>query len=211
MKLSKILPYLLLLLLIGVYLVTSYDPLSAKVNGRVFWNDELINLKDSYRGKVVFRPVNGGANSTGVIDSSGSYTVGTGSHEAIAPGDYLVSVSVIEVLPPEKAGDLPEGIPVTPRDYANPTTSGLTCVVKRGENVHDIHIEGPAYVVPVEPDSDLDSGEESETNAEISSEQEDAEGVEGSVEEDSQPTEAMDVDVDDSDEVTLDIKEEVSE
>ncbi len=201
MKFNKILPYALLVLLIGVYLVTSYDPLSAKVSGKIFWNDELLTLEDSHRGKVVFRPVSGGANCTGAIDTEGNYTVGTGGRDAIAPGDYLISLSVVEVVPAEDPDQLPEGMPITPKMYASPLTSGLTLMVKSGENVHDIRIEGPAYTAPPQ---ELAEGQEEATEAEAesdtSTEEEVKDETNDSVEENTSP-----------EDITSEIKDEVTE
>ncbi len=158
MKNAKFLPYALLVLLIGVYFVVFYDPLSANVVGKVYWNDEVLTLEQSQRGEVVFRPVEGGPNCTGVIDADGNYSLGTGSRAGIFPGDYLISISVVEFMESDDPSALPAGYRVTPNEFASPLTSGLTCMVKGGENVHDIHIKGVASSPPVSSDLLADKG-----------------------------------------------------
>ena len=157
MKLTKVLPYALLVALVAAYFAMNYDPLSAEVSGSVYWNKQVLRLNSGQRGTVQFRPVEGGANCIGKIDSSGAYVIGTGGRSALAPGDYHISVSVVEVVAADEEGALPKGVLISPPDYADPVSSGLTFLVKRGENTHDIHIEGEGALILPTDDFDLES------------------------------------------------------
>ncbi len=149
---------LCLLLLSGVgLLMTGCTDLTAKVTGTVYLDDKPVNITSSQRGMVVFRPTKGGATCTGLIGESGNYSVSTGSESALVPGDYLVSVQVLESVPPKGGDDAPSGKPITPALYADPLTSGLSFVVKGGANEYDIKLDssaGPTVIAPPEPEVD---------------------------------------------------------
>ncbi len=145
---------LLLLSCVGL-LTNGCSDLTAKVTGTVYLDDKPVNITSSQRGTVVFRPIKGGATCTGLIDKSGSYSVSTGSESALVPGEYLVSVQVLESVPPKGGDDAPSGKPITPALYADPLTSGLSFVVKGGANQYDIKLDssaGPTVIAPPEPE-----------------------------------------------------------
>ncbi|MEM8495151.1 MAG: hypothetical protein AAF663_07155 [Planctomycetota bacterium] len=98
---------------------------------------------------IVFRPVSGGATCTGTVQSDGTYSIATGTRNALVPGDYLVSIRVVELLQSETKGAPPLGRPVTPAVYADPLTSGLSFNVRAGSNTYDLLLEssaGPAVL-----------------------------------------------------------------
>lgn len=120
------------------------------MSGVVKLDDKPLSLSDSQRGMIVFRPVAGGATCSGLLNSDGTYSVATGGTAALAPGDYLVSVRVVELVEASDEATPPSGRAVTPAIYADPLTSGLTYVVKSGPNTYDVALDstaGPATVV----------------------------------------------------------------
>lgn len=140
---------------------TGCSDLSATVKGTVFLDGKPLSVTDSQRGTVVFRPVAGGPTCTGLIGSAGEYNISTGSENGLAPGDYLVSVQVVESQPPRGGSDAPTGKPITPAVYSDPLTSRLNLMVRSGSNRHDIELDssaGPA-VLPVEAEPETDSGD----------------------------------------------------
>lgn len=143
--------------------------LTSRVSGQVMLDGKPLEIAEGQRGTVLFRPVEGGPTTTAIIESDGTYTLKTGSASGIKPGDYLVSVRVVEIKPAGEEGAAPTGTPITPAIYADPLQSGFQFNVKSGNNRFDLELDstaGPVYKLEAEP-----QGEESESATE-----EDAEG-----------------------------------
>lgn len=133
-------------------MATGCSELTATVSGRVFMDGEPMKIADNERGMVVFRPVAGGPTCSGLLTPDGAFAVSTGSSSALTPGDYMVSVRVVRLVPASTAGEAPSGTPITPAVYADPLTSGLLFAIESGKNQIDIKLTsnaGPA-VVPTE-------------------------------------------------------------
>lgn len=146
-----------------------------------------LKIAKDERGLVVFRPVAGGPTCSGLIASSGTFSMATGSSTALSPGDYLVSVRVVRLGPPARPGEAPSGVPLTPAVYSDPLTSGLVFSVESGKNTIDIELSsaaGPAEL-PQQFASDEDPREDS-TEAEADAEP----AEEGEVNSDSQTSAA---------------------
>ena len=88
-------------------------------------------------GNVSFHPDGAGAAPAyGQIDSSGRYSLSTGTEAGLAPGNY-VAVVVATKDPPQpydKTGAEIPPIPITPGKYGNAATSDLKVQVKPGKN-----------------------------------------------------------------------------
>ena len=106
----------------------------AKVSGKVTLDDKPVVGSEEFLGTVTFTSDVGRAAGTGIIDSSGQYTLRTGSQKGIAPGTYLVGVEVRKITPAADIGGLPKVTLVSPKKYAVPATSGLRQEVKAGAN-----------------------------------------------------------------------------
>lgn len=117
---------------------------SARVGGVVSLDGEPMKVNSQQRGIVVFRPVEGGATCTGIVDGEGRYTVATGGSNGLVPGDYVVSVRVVELVPTEIEGMPPNAKPLTPAVYSDPLTSGITFMVASGTNQCDISLDSSA-------------------------------------------------------------------
>ncbi|MEM6329363.1 MAG: hypothetical protein AAF790_03835 [Planctomycetota bacterium] len=153
----RVLPPALLLGVCGAVLAGCSE-MTAQVGGAVLLDGKRMSLSDSQRGMVVFRPIAGGPTCNGLIEADGAYTIATGSAAALAPGEYLVSVRVMELVEPAAEGEAPTGRPITPAVYGDPLTSGLSCIVKSGANRYDIELKssaGPAEVASPASDSDI--------------------------------------------------------
>jgi hypothetical protein len=86
------------------------------------------------RGTVVFQPDGGqGTVSTGMLDSAGHFKLSTGSSAQVAPGKYLIAISVVELVP-AKEGVESGGKRVTQARYASANNSGLEATVAEGPN-----------------------------------------------------------------------------
>jgi hypothetical protein len=94
------------------------------------------------RATVVFQPVSGSAvGAVGIVDENGRYQLSTGSEEGAPPGDYLVTCSATQIIPPKQPGGTPTGRRITDPKYANAKTSGLQFTVEPGNNQFDIALE----------------------------------------------------------------------
>jgi len=131
--------------------------LTARVTGKILLDGKPLLVGSDERGMIVFRPVAGGPTCSGLISEKGTYEISTGSSVGLTPGDYLVSVRVIKLIPSPNKEEGPAGQPITPAVYADPLTSGLTYSVSSGENALDIKLSssaGPAVLpVVVEPEA----------------------------------------------------------
>jgi hypothetical protein len=90
---------------------------------------------------VCFTPVGGGPPGIGEIDSSGHFSLATGSAAGIRPGKYLVSVSATKLIPSTTPGMPGGGRPLTPAKYANPKESGLEADIQPGSNALDFNLQ----------------------------------------------------------------------
>ncbi len=162
-------PALAAMLLLLIVLGSGCSDRTASVSGVVKLDDAPLAIAARQRGMVVFRPVAGGATCTSLIDGSGRYSVATGSDTGVVPGDYMVSVRVIELVDGE-AGEGASGRPITPALYADPLTSGLLYSVQSGSNKIDIALDsgaGPA-VLPTPPPTDEPPADEPPADADKS-------------------------------------------
>ncbi len=143
--------------------------LSANVEGTVSLDDKPVAIQPSQRGTVMLSPVDGGATCSGLIGPNGEYRISTGGASALAPGSYLASVRIVEIVAPQEEQEAPAGRPISPAVYSNPLTSGLTLDVSAGMNRYDIRLQssaGPA-VLPVEtpaPEEESAEGDPASTS-----------------------------------------------
>jgi hypothetical protein len=108
------------------------------VSGTVTLDGHSLAGSDRLRGTVQFVPASGhGTTAVGYLDENGRYELSSGSRPGVLPGNYLVTISATEIIPPKVAGEAPSGHLTTPRRYADPRSSGLTADVERGHNKFD--------------------------------------------------------------------------
>lgn len=165
--------YRIALVLILGFALTGCSDLSSSVTGLVKMDGEPLKIAEDQRGTVMFRPVKGGATATAIIDDDGTYELSTGSKRAIAPGDYLVAVRVVQIVPAAAGETTPSGTPITPALYADPLKSGLQYTVASGSNNIDIDLDSDAGpIIPVEPEALEDSESDVEEDGEADDESE---------------------------------------
>jgi len=110
----------------------------ASVSGTVTLDGQpVVGGADKY-GTVIFCKEDGsGAPAIGILDSSGRFTLTTGSRNRVEPGKYLVGVAVKKISPPATPDGMPQATLITPQKYASVTQSGFTAEVQPGRNHFD--------------------------------------------------------------------------
>lgn len=90
----------------------------------------------------MFQPVAGsGASAVGIVDENGQYQLSTGSEEGIQPGEYIVTCSASELIPPKDPAGTPGGRRITDAKYNSAATSELRFTVHPGKNRFDITLD----------------------------------------------------------------------
>ena len=99
------------------------------------------------RGIVFFE--NKALMASGKIQKDGTYLLIAGEEKGILPGDYQVSIGGLTgptIIPSSEPGSMPTVIPPQPspidKKFFSPSTSGLTCKVKKS-TIYDITVEPP--------------------------------------------------------------------
>lgn len=132
---------LCVILITGV-LAGCSGPNVASVSGTVTLDGQPLTT-----GMVSFYPDGGnGAPASGSIDSSGNYSLSTGTDVGLALGKY-VAIVVATKDPPQpydKTGAEIPPIPITPGKYASTNTSDLHVEVKAGKNTVPLALQSPA-------------------------------------------------------------------
>jgi hypothetical protein len=116
-------------------------PNAASVSGSVTLDGQPLTT-----GMVGFYPDGGsGAPANGQIDSSGNYSLSTGSDAGLAPGKYIAIVVATKDPPQlyDKTGAEIPPIPITPGKYGSTTTSDLRVDVKPGKNTIPLALQTP--------------------------------------------------------------------
>ena len=133
------------LLLLGVVALMSsgcQKTLPAVVEGVIRIDGQSLPEDASTKGEVMFYPTGGGAAAYGSISTGGKYLVKTGDTEGLEPGEYKVTVRVVEV-PPEPPGGFQNAPPqkmISPPRYQSRDQSDLIKEVQPGKNVIDLDL-----------------------------------------------------------------------
>jgi len=128
---------LLLLLLIASCLFAGCDATGpATVSGVITLDGKPLPKRTQMAGEVMFYPISGGAAAYGTITPEGSYSLSTGGSKGLQPGEYVVTVRVVEIDPPPPGGyrDAPSSKPITPRHYQDREKSMIKVLVSDGKN-----------------------------------------------------------------------------
>jgi len=121
---------------VGLLLLAGCGSKVATVSGKV-----TLDGKPLTKGDVAFYAGGAAALATGSIDSSGNYTLRTGTDRGLTPGNYQVTIVANDIVEPttEFAPLMPKLI--TPAKYSSASTSGLTAEVKAGSNTHNFDLQ----------------------------------------------------------------------
>jgi hypothetical protein len=113
----------------------------ARVKGQVTLDGKPVEGgKDGAYIIVQFLPANGvGPNGAAVADKNGRYSMGTGSHYGVVPGDYFVACTFRPARPNDPAPD---------RKFSDAKTSGMKCTARPGSNEFNISLESPPKSSP---------------------------------------------------------------
>jgi len=119
------------------------NSLPATVSGTITLGGQPLPESDLISGTVMFHPTAGGAAAIGSVSTGGRYDIKTGSTRGLAPGDYRVTVRVVEIEPPPPGGyqNAPGQRLLTPRRYEDREKSGLQYAVTPGKNQIDLTLE----------------------------------------------------------------------
>ena len=114
----------------------------AAVDGTVTLDGQNATGAPDVQGTVVFSPAKrGGGLASGILDKSGHYSLSVGTTGGLSPGQYLVAISIIKIIPPATPGGTPGGQLISPRIYTNPQNSGLEAQVGPGANTIDFSLQ----------------------------------------------------------------------
>jgi len=137
----KTLPYKIVITLLPLIAGCSGD-LSATVTGNVTLDGQSLPEGPRTTGQIVFFPVAGGPAAYGTVTTGGSYVMQTGNAKSLLPGEYQVTVRVIDIDPPPPGGynDPPNSKPLTPARYQDRNKTDLQVQVKKGVNQIDLDL-----------------------------------------------------------------------
>lgn len=118
------------------------ETLPATVSGKITIDGNDIPSTDGVTGNVVFYPISGGAAAFGSIAPGGKYNVSTGTTKGLEPGEYKVTVRVVEI-PPEPEGGFQSAPPqklLSPPRYSDNDKTDLKVLVEPGSNNHNFDL-----------------------------------------------------------------------
>ena len=95
---------------------------------------------DRAQGEVMFHPMAGGAMVMSSLKADGSYTLSTGGTSGLEPGEYQVTVRVVQSTPDPSGNNAPSQQPLCHAKYGDKTKSGLTATVVPGKNEFDFDV-----------------------------------------------------------------------
>jgi hypothetical protein len=116
--------------------------LPATIEGTITIDGQSLPQETKTTGEVMFYPTGGGAAAYAPIMAGGKYSVNTGGSKGLEPGEYKVTVRVVEI-PPEPPGGFTGPPPqkmISPPRYQDRDQSGLLKTVEPGKNTIDLDI-----------------------------------------------------------------------
>jgi len=131
-----------------VLLVGCGQSLPATVTGTVTLDGQSLPEGPRMTGSVMFYPIGGGAAAYGSVTSGGNYSMQTGDLKGLQPGEYVVTVRVVDIDPPPPGGyyNAPASKPITPPRYSNQKQSDLKVQVVLGANDIDLKLSSSGKV-----------------------------------------------------------------
>ena len=116
--------------------------LPATVSGVVTIDGQPLPEGDNYSGEVMFHPTGGGAPAYGQFLDGGKYLVQTGTTKGLTPGDYKITVRLVEIEPEPPGGyqNAPGQKLISPPMYNDIERTDLTATVSDGKNTVDLNL-----------------------------------------------------------------------
>lgn len=98
---------------------------------------------EQVRASVTFFPSAGGAPAYAIVEPDGAYTVQTGNSRGLKPGEYRVTIDVLEFEPPPPGGyvNAPGFRVLNPPEYRDRETTPIVVRVESGTNEIDLDVE----------------------------------------------------------------------
>ena len=123
-------------------LVGCGQSLPATVSGTVTLDGQSLPAGPRVTGSVMYFPTGGGAAAYGTVISGGKYTMQTGDIQGLQPGEYLVTVRVVDIDPPPPGGyyNAPASKLITPPRYKDRDQTDLKVQVLEGKNEIDLEL-----------------------------------------------------------------------
>jgi hypothetical protein len=112
----------------------------ASVEGRVLLDGQPLLATEDVTVSLMFYPTSGGAVAAGAVDESGYYSATTGGFDGLKRGKYNISVQGVRITPDPAGKGYPKLTPLTPKQYAEASTSGLAIDVTDGGVEYDIEM-----------------------------------------------------------------------
>lgn len=116
--------------------------LPATVGGVVTIDGQSLPEGENYAGEVMFHPTGGGAPAYGQFLSGGEYLVQTGTTKGLTPGDYKVTVRLVEIEPEPPGGyeNAPAQKLISPRKYNDIERTDLQATIVDGKNTVNLDL-----------------------------------------------------------------------
>ncbi len=132
----------LIIVLLPVLLVGCGKTLPATVTGIVTLDGQSLPEGPRVTGSVIFYPVSSGAASYGTVTSDGKYSMKTGGTQGLKPGEYRVTVRVVDIDPPPTGGynNAPASKMLTPSRYQDRELTDLKVTVIQEKNEIDLKL-----------------------------------------------------------------------
>jgi hypothetical protein len=119
-----------------------------QVAGVVTLDGQPLRGGNDIRATVYFQPTAGGGTAAiGLLDENGQYRLSSGSQEGVAPGEYAVTFSAMQLVR-TKDGQAAGGRRITDPNYANARTSGFKFTVAPGQNEFNLALNSRAAARP---------------------------------------------------------------
>ena len=118
------------------------NSLPATVSGTITIDDKPLTEKENIGGEVMLFPSGGGAAAYAALDADGRYAVQTGGTKGMEPGNYRVTVRVVEIErePPGGYQRVPKQKLISSPSYQDRENSGLTAEIEPGKNTIDFDL-----------------------------------------------------------------------
>lgn len=132
----------ILMCLVIPLLAGCQNKLPATIEGTVTIDGQALPNEKTTTGEVMFYPTGGGAAAYAPLLPGGKYSVSTGGSEGLEPGEYKVTVRVVEVEPEPPGGyqNAPGQRVISPARYQDREKSDLVKQIEPGKNVIDIDL-----------------------------------------------------------------------
>lgn len=126
----------------------------SSVSGKLSLDGKPLASGENRQVTLMFQPESGGGPPAAAqVDSSGYYTLSTGSRGGLPPGNYVVTISAMDLSFPAGPNNPPVRRLITPLKYAQPEQSGLRCVVQPGRNQFDFGLDSDENATTVKQGS----------------------------------------------------------